>query len=266
MTSKLFNFRNLTLLTVIIGAIACEGRRSFPDLVETGVIIEDKEVILVAGDTVVVNPRFEPNIHPQKDYEWELGDPSLAQTDVDEDYAISLVAKESGQTTLKIVSQDEDELSAETNLIVIASAPEDLTDSANLSVNRENSDGPEAGEGSLKLVDGDLDTKYLTEYADPFWMTLELEDPQVSNYYTLTSANDADERDPRDWEIEGSQDGETWETLDERSDQKFDDRNMTREFYFENDTAYKFYRLNLLKNNGGDLFQMSEWRLLRIND
>ncbi len=87
-------------------------------------------------------------------------------------------------------------------------------------MNRENSGGPTGNEGSLKLIDGDLNSKYLSGYEQPFWVTLEFEEEKVVSFYQLTSGNDAPDRDPRDWQIEGSNDGENWEVLDERVDQK----------------------------------------------
>lgn len=155
-------------------------------------------------------------------------------------------------------------MSAEAQLKVIASAPVDITEEGEIMVNRENSGGPTAGEGSLKLVDGDLDSKYLTDYVQPFWVNLEFEEGKVVSFYQLTSGNDASDRDPRDWQIQGSNDGENWEVLDERVDQTFSGRNLTREFYFENNTAYTHYRFNVVNNNGGGLFQMSELALLSI--
>lgn len=86
------------------------------------------------------------------------------------------------------------------------------------------------------------------------------------NFYQLTSGNDAPNRDPLDWQIQGSEDGENWEVLDERSGQTFSSRNLTREFYFDNDTGYIYYRFNVINNNGGGLFQMSELSFLSIQN
>ena len=45
----------------------------------------------------------------------------------------------------------------------------------------------------------------------------------------MTSANDAPERDPRDWTIQGSADGgATWTTVDTRTGQTFDQRYQTK--------------------------------------
>ncbi|MGE5557783.1 MAG: hypothetical protein ACM3WV_04145, partial [Bacillota bacterium] len=45
--------------------------------------------------------------------------------------------------------------------------------------------------------------------------------------YTITSANDAPERDPRDWRLQGSNDGINWTTVDTRTGQSFGSRYQT---------------------------------------
>ena len=266
MNTHVFNIKNLILLTFLVGLISCEGRRDFPDLVETGVTLDNTDILLIAGETEDLQPRFVPNIFPARDYIWEIDDPSIADLVMNDDKSVTITGRAAGETVIRIVSQDQDNLIAEAQLKVIASAPIDITGEATISVNRENGGGPEGNEGSLKLIDGDLNTKYLAGYVQPFWVTLQFEEEKVINFYQLTSGNDAPDRDPRDWEIQGSNDGENWEVLDERLDQTFSERNMTREFYFENETGYTHYRFNVVNNNGGGLFQMSEWRLLAIPD
>ncbi|WP_345229709.1 BT_3987 domain-containing protein [Olivibacter ginsenosidimutans] len=139
----------------------------------------------------------------------------------------------------------------------------DVTQLATLSVSNENNGGSGAAEGSPKLVDGDLDTKYLTQtYASGMWFRLKFASPHVLGAYTFTSGNDADARDPKTWRLEASNDGNTWTTLDTRTDESFTARTLTRRFEFENTEAYTYYRIVLLENNGDSLFQMSEWRLI----
>ena len=249
----------LSIIAVLV--TACEGRREFPDLLESGVLLDNTDILLVSGETTDISARYEPNINPVRDYVWEVDDPSIADIVMNEDNSVTITAKQAGETTLRIVSQDSDNLTAEAKLKVISSEPIDVTDEGSLSVSQENGGGPGAGEGSPKLVDGDMNSKYLSEYQLPFWMTLQFEDAKVANVYTLTSGNDAPGRDPRDWQILGSNDGENWEVLDERTGEVFTSRNLTREFYFANDTAYNYYRLDVTSNNGSGLFQMSEWRL-----
>ena len=83
----------------------------------------------------------------------------------------------------------------------------------------ENTDG---GEVKENLVDGSTDSKWLG-FEPTGWVELELAQPVTVVRYALSSANDAPERDPRDWELQGSADGQSWTTLDTRTDQSFGD-------------------------------------------
>ncbi|MCU7693562.1 BT_3987 domain-containing protein [Haoranjiania flava] len=141
----------------------------------------------------------------------------------------------------------------------------DITNSGSLAVSHENNGGPDAGEGSKKLVDGDYSSKFLIfdiKSKMPFGFQLTFQNPVKIGAYTFTSGNDAPDRDPKNWMLQGSADGNNWTTLDSRSDEKFSSRNQTRRFEFENETQYKFYRIVVTEINGGGLFQMSEWRVI----
>ena len=69
---------------------------------------------------------------------------------------------------------------------------------------------------------------------------------RVITNYTITSANDAPERDPADWALLGSNDGgATWTTLDTQNNQAFADRYETRAFPIATPAAYNIYRLRI---------------------
>ncbi|HYH57316.1 MAG TPA: discoidin domain-containing protein, partial [Anseongella sp.] len=131
-----------------------------------------------------------------------------------------------------------------------------------LTVSRDNSGGPTAGEGSLRVIDNDINTKFLQfDYVGDLWLQYEMNEPAVAGAYTVTSANDAPERDPRDWSFQGSHDGEEWVTLDQRLGQVFEERYQTKVFRFNNDVAYKYYRINFTRNYGANLIQLAEWTI-----
>ncbi|MEO8111269.1 MAG: DUF1735 domain-containing protein [Ginsengibacter sp.] len=139
----------------------------------------------------------------------------------------------------------------------------DITGMASLSVSRDNGGGPDNNEGSKKLVDGDYNSKFLTDgFPQAFWFQLTFPAAQVIGAYTITSGNDAPDRDMKDWTLEGSNDGTTWTVLDTRMGETFSGRNMTIRYEFTNTTAYTQYRINVQANNGSNLIQISEWRLI----
>ena len=148
--------------------------------------------------------------------------------------------------------------------------PVDVTGGATITVSRDYSGGATGSEGSLKLIDGDKNSKFLTGgfsggvSADPLVITLELAQAEPVNYYEWTSGDDAPERDPKKWTVEGSTDGTTWIELDSRDQaDRFDARKEDYPFRFTNTTSYLYYRWTITENFGGDPFQASELRLFK---
>mgnify|MGYP000860140101 CR=1 FL=1 len=133
------------------------------------------------------------------------------------------------------------------------------------SVSHENSGGPDAGEGSKKMIDGDITTKlFVGGVNGNMKWTFTFDAPQIVNGYSMTSGNDAPDRDPKRWIVEGSIDGDTWVKIDERSEEFWESRRLSRTFLFTNKVPYNYYRFSMLELNGGSNFQMSEVRILEI--
>lgn len=132
-------------------------------------------------------------------------------------------------------------------------------------VSAENKNGPRGMEGSYFMIDENRLTKFLNTEAmvvKPFWMNVEFSEPRVCNAYALTSANDVEGRNPKAWNMQGSQDMLTWVTLDQKSGQSFAEFFLQKVYRFENTTAYKHYRLNITENNGqGTQLQLAEYIL-----
>ncbi|MET0302718.1 MAG: GH92 family glycosyl hydrolase [Microbacteriaceae bacterium] len=118
------------------------------------------------------------------------------------------------------------------------------------------------GEIAANLIDGSASTKWLA-FAPTATITYELEAPAVVAAYTLTSANDAATRDPLEWTVSGSVDGEEWEVIDEQSDQAFSGRGVTNAYEVVSDaetpTEYGFYRLEITANSGAASTQLAGW-------
>ncbi|MEU8674744.1 GH92 family glycosyl hydrolase [Streptomyces sp. NPDC048560] len=120
--------------------------------------------------------------------------------------------------------------------------------------------GENTGSGEVKenLVDVESGTKWLT-FAPAGWVEFDLAEPVKVVTYALTSANDHDERDPRDWTLKGSADGTTWKDLDTRTGQTFSERFQTKSYDFTADTEYRHFRLEITKNNGAsDALQLAD--------
>ncbi|HEY8961080.1 MAG TPA: alginate lyase family protein [Luteolibacter sp.] len=98
----------------------------------------------------------------------------------------------------------------------------------------------------------------------PGWLRYDLGagKAQAIKRYTITSANDVPERDPKDWQLQGSNNGSTWTPLDSRSGENFAYRLQTITYPIQSPAAYRYYRLNVTANHGADSTQLSEWGLL----
>jgi hypothetical protein len=126
-------------------------------------------------------------------------------------------------------------------------------------VNAQYQTGSPTGEAYTNLIDNNVNTKYLTFNASA-WMQYQAPASYVVTNYTITSANDAPERDPLSWTLQGSNDGSNWTTIDSRSNQDFPYRFQTRTFTFSNSTGYTYYRFNM-NNNSGTILQLAEIEL-----
>src|SRR3712207_4882767 len=102
-------------------------------------------------------------------------------------------------------------------------------------------------EGRQQLVDGDKGTKWLT-FATTGWVQVRLDEPRAVHEYAATSANDVPERDPKAWTLQGSADGEAWETVDARTDQTFAGRGVTNVYRVSDPKPYLYYRLDVTAN------------------
>jgi hypothetical protein len=129
-----------------------------------------------------------------------------------------------------------------------------------LTVSRDNGGGPTSNEGSLKVVDGDPNTKFFQSgFSGDLVMKYELKTPAVAGAYTMTSANDSPDRDPKGWILQGSEDGIRWINLHSKNNEVFANRFQRILYHFNNNVAYKFYRISIKVNNGSRDFQMAEW-------
>lgn len=124
------------------------------------------------------------------------------------------------------------------------SAP--LTYASPLTGRVESCSAPEGmpGESVESLFDGDPTTKYCTHWSSMLRIVWKMAEPVTLTTYVLTTANDAPGRDPNQWMLQGSMDGEHWTTVDNvRQGNLPDDRFGSREFVAASPGEYLYYRL-----------------------
>ena len=85
-------------------------------------------------------------------------------------------------------------------------------------------------------------------------------DAYAINQYTVTTANDEPSRDPKNWVLEGSNNGFDWQFVDSRNDQFFNSPRFNPITYniSNQTTAYQMYRLRVTANHGNGLLQIAE--------
>ncbi|AUJ70835.1 MULTISPECIES: basic secretory protein-like protein [unclassified Pseudoalteromonas] len=136
-----------------------------------------------------------------------------------------------------------------------AHANSDLTtaNAAAISVSGEN----QPYEGKVNAFDNNHYSKWLT-FSASGWISYAFSEAVNLTAYTLTSANDAPQRDPKNWTLQGSQDGQVWFTIDSQNNQSFASRHQTKQFNVSTNQAYRFVRLNVTATQGANLLQLAE--------
>ncbi len=126
--------------------------------------------------------------------------------------------------------------------------------------------GAAAHEGPEKAFDGNTRTKYCT-LSSTLWLQVRLAAGKKRiEAYALSTANDFPDRDPRNWTLQGSNDGRQWEVLDERADETFSERFQRRQFKVQKPGEYAWYKLDVTQNQGTHTTQLSELELLTAEE
>ncbi len=108
-----------------------------------------------------------------------------------------------------------------------------------------------AGESNLEAVDNTSSTKWLSFQPDGTFFQIQLDTASPLQGYSLTSANDAEERDPYAWNLLGSNDGVSFTQIDDRTAVDFVERFETQLFSLESPSAsYEYFRFDFLTERG----------------
>ena len=118
-----------------------------------------------------------------------------------------------------------------------------ITHPAASSIKANQQQASPAGQGAESAADGDVSTKWCVENNGAFplvWQArvkAEQKSPVIT--YTLTSAGDVPQRDPKAWRLLGSQDEKNWTLLDEQKDvPMWPARNSPPSYQLKNLTVY----------------------------
>jgi PKD repeat protein len=140
-------------------------------------------------------------------------------------------------------------------------------DSGSTVISPDSVDTPGA-EGVGNLIDGNDGSKFLS-FSNSVTVEFSAAKPYALKGYALISGNDAPERDPASWTLEGSLDGATWTEIDNLSGQSFGSRGEKRTFeLLNNDTEYQHYRFSFSNapETAAGIFQLAEIELTVMAD
>lgn len=116
------------------------------------------------------------------------------------------------------------------------------------------------GEAAVKLTDNNSSTKWLAKAATG-WVVYTFATPTLVTDYALTSGNDSPARDPKNFTIEGSNDGSSWSPVDTQAGQTFRDRQTTNTYALAAPVTFSRYRLTVTLNSGDPYLQLADWDL-----
>jgi hypothetical protein len=118
-----------------------------------------------------------------------------------------------------------------------------------------------SNETAVNAFDGNVGTKYLNFDKQNAGVTVKLNQGRVVKKFTITTANDAVERDPASYKLYGSNDGVNWILLSEGALSLSNSRyTVSSEIAVANTNAYIYYFIKFpsIKNNSGNSVQVSE--------
>ena len=105
-------------------------------------------------------------------------------------------------------------------------------------------------------LDNNINTKWLAFQPNGTFFQMQFNGgaQHAVNTYTITSANDAVERDPYRWTLSGSNDGTNFTVVDAQSAQTFTACLQTQQFLVANTQPYNYYRFDFLTKLGSGAF------------
>ncbi len=125
--------------------------------------------------------------------------------------------------------------------------------------------GGKGNEGPEHAFNRSSPRKWFTGEGHQAWIQADLGEGKTGKpvAYEFFTANDKPDRDPRDWTLEGSNDGQSWTVLDRRNEYVFGDgRHQCHRFLIDEPQSFRFFRFNITANRGAQGVQLSDIVLL----
>jgi len=95
----------------------------------------------------------------------------------------------------------------------------------------------------------------------PHWLQYQFTSGKIITSYAITSRNVNTEYKPKDWTLQGSNNGTSWTSLDSQSNQSFT-TGERKTYSFSNSTSYTHYRLYITAGSGPQYVTIGEFELM----
>lgn len=139
-------------------------------------------------------------------------------------------------------------------------------DSANTELTSPSGHAAGNGQSIQNTTDSDPATKWCIENpgAQVIW-SASLPEAKSINSYSITSAEDVPDRDPQNWTLEASKDGEAWQIIDTQSlNSPFEKRGETKSFTISKPANFQHYRIVFKPRPGASHFQVADIALAGV--
>jgi len=146
----------------------------------------------------------------------------------------------------------------------------DVTGSGTASADQEYNNGDGTGAAS-KTFDDNTDTEgWGNNNSLPTWLKYDFgasNEKTITKYTLFRSTNqtggwNSDNYSPKNWTIEGSNDNSNWTTVDTQTNQLVSPGAAKSEYTFSNDTAYRYYRINISAAYSGTWINITEVEMM----
>ncbi len=128
------------------------------------------------------------------------------------------------------------------------------------------------GEMASNLFDGSTGTKWFAGNSSvgsnvswPVTVTWNYSGEYKFNNYSVSSANDMEGRDPSEWKLYGSNNGNNYTLIDSRNGVTFSSRGETKNFTLSSVHSYKYYKFEIVRTKESLPPQLSEITLNNSN-
>ncbi len=120
----------------------------------------------------------------------------------------------------------------------------------------------DGGYAPFYAFDNNSGTRWAARGQDESWLQVKMPSPMICNVVSIAAYVGGA---PKDWSIQGSNDGEAWNTIEEFSDTVWTNDNEPQKFVFENETAYLYYRILISRCNGSWDLTISEIKFAKTS-